>query len=307
MQTGTSNEQVVIPGLRKITFAFDGSENSLQALEAAAIIAKGYGAEVSIAYALQPSSIFSTMHQREEYYTKLESNASKSIEKAMSFLVTNEVVKARSKILHSRGSITESLIDYVSEEKSDLVVCGTRGLGGFDRMLLGSISGQLVSHSPSPVLVVRKPEAAKKMEIKRILVATDGSETASRAMGLAISLAKALGGKLTFVNVVYLPPISYGVDEGIDFNRLMADLREDGEKITKEAIFIAQKMGVEADRKIIDGLRSPSMAITELAEKEKYDLIAVGTRGRGEFKRLILGSVANGVVHYAHCSVLVAR
>lgn len=306
MQTGTLHEQMVIPEIRKVTLALDGSDDSFRALEAAAIIAKGCRSEVSIAYALHPISIFSTQ-QREEYYANLETNANKSIEKAMTVLVANEGVKARSEILRPQGSIAESLLNYISEEKSDLVVCGTRGLGGFERMLLGSVSSQLISHSPSPVLVVRKPEAAKKMEIKRILVATDGSETASRAVGLAISLAKALGGKLTFLNTVYLAPASYEVGDGTAINRVMADLREEAEKITSEAVLIAQKNGVEADRKIIDELRSPVAAITKLAENENYDLIALGTRGLGEFKRFILGSVANGVVHYAHCSVLIAK
>ena len=223
-------------------------------------------------------------------------------------LAANESQKSGSEIIHSRSSsISESLINYIAEEESDLVVAGTRGLGGFKRMLLGSVSSHLVSHSPCPVLVVRKPEGGRKIELKRILVASDGSENASRAVALATSLARAVGGKLTFVNVVYLPPTSYPVDGGAGFDKAMEGLSEDAERITIEAGSFAKRNGVEAVTKIVDEFQSPVVAITKLARKGSYDLIVVGTRGLGGFKKLALGSVASGVVHYAHCSVLVAK
>jgi nucleotide-binding universal stress UspA family protein len=306
-ETGSSYRDTIVPKLQKITLAFDGSANSFEACEAAGIIAKGYGAEVTVVYALPPISIFSTP-LREKYYAKLEDNASVSIGKAASLLTANDGVKVRSNTLHSRGSISETLIRYVTEERSDLVVVGTRGLGGFDRMILGSVSRHLAGHCPSPVMVVRKnQQPEKKLVFKRILVATDGSEIASRAERMATSLAKALGGELTFVNVVYLPPGSYSTDNATVIDELQKDLREDGEKVTARAASFAKENKIKVDTKIMDELQSPVMALTKLAEVENYDLIALGSRGLGGFKELVLGSVASGVVHYAHCSVLVAK
>jgi nucleotide-binding universal stress UspA family protein len=224
-------------------------------------------------------------------------------------LASYEGVSAASEILDPRSlSVSESLVDYVTKEKSELVVCGTRGLGGFERMLLGSVSSNLATYAPSSVMIVRRPKMSQgKIRFSRILVATDGSQSSSKGVGLAIGLAKALSSKLTFVNVVYLPPLSYTLGEGSWFDQAMAEYREEAKKIVNEAVSIAKENGVEADSRVLDELRSPVVAITKLAEEGRYDLITVGTRGLGGFKKLALGSVASGVVHYAHCSVLVAK
>jgi nucleotide-binding universal stress UspA family protein len=301
LQQGTA-----LPKLHKITLAFDGSENSFQACEVAGIIAKGYDAEVTVVYALPQIGIFSAPLQ-DEYYANLENIANKSIEKSKSLLLANEGVKAGSKILHARGSVSESLINYVTEEESDLVVAGTRGLGGFRRMLVGSVSSHLASHSPSPVMVVRKNEQeGKNFKLKKMLVATDGSESALRAEMLSTSLAKALGAKLTVVNVVYIPPTAYPTD-GTSFGKVVHDLKKAGEIVAARAASLAKDNGVEADTRILDEFQSPVVAVTKLAEQNNYDLIVLGTRGLGGFRKLALGSVANGVLHYAHCSVLVTK
>jgi len=290
---------IVIPEIRKITLALDGSESSLQACEAAAIVAKGLKAMVTAVYVLPPRISIRSAPVPDEH-------ARASIERAMSMLTSYEGVSSTSEILDARSlSVSESLIDYITKEKSDLAICGTRGLGGFERMLLGSVSSNLASYSPCPVMVVRRPEGKK--EFRRILVATDGSESASRGVGLAIRLAKALSLRLTFVYVIYLPPVSYTLGEGSWLDQAMAEYREEAKKITVEAKSIAKENGVEADAKVVEELHSPVVAITKLAEEGGYDLITVGTRGLGGFKKLALGSVANGVVHYAHCSVLVAK
>ena len=163
-----------IPKFSKISLAFDGSENSYEACEVASIIAQGYGAEVTVVYALPPIRTLSTP-LRVYYDANLEKNETESIGKVTSSLNMIHGIKARGEILHSKRSISETLINYINEESSDLVVAGTRGLGGFKRMLLGSVSSNLVSHSFSPVMVVRgNRQDGKKVELRRILVATDG-------------------------------------------------------------------------------------------------------------------------------------
>ncbi len=294
--------RIDIPEIRKITLALDGSNSSLRACEATAVVTKAFSARVTAVCVLPKLSSVRKETPPDEFERK-------SLEVAMSMLTSYEGVVASSEILQASSlSVPESLIDYVTKEKSDLVICGHRGLGGFRRLLLGNVSGNLVTHSPVSVMVVRKPEGANgKTEFKRILAATDGSESASKAVGLAIKYAKALSSKLTFANIVYLPPFSYSAGEGSWFDRAMEESRQEGKKAIALAASVAKENGVEAETRLIDDVRSPVAAITRLAEEEGYDLIAVGTRGLGGFKKLALGSVADGVVHYAHCSVLVAK
>ena len=289
-----------IPNIRKITLALDGSESSLFASKVAAFVAKGFKASVTAVCVLPRLSVASE---------EPDETARKSLETAMSMFTSYEGVAANSKILKARSfSISEEIVDYVAKEKSDLVVCGNRGLGGFRRMLLGSVSASLVTHSPSSVMVVRPFGAgSKKQMIGRVLVATDGSEGAAKAVRLSVSLAKALSLKVTFVNVFYFPPMSFAFGGGSWVQQATEESIREGKRVTLEAQTFARSQGLEAETHVIEEMRPPVEALTMFADEEKFDLIAVGTRGLGGFTRLALGSVASGVVHYAHCSVLVAK
>ena len=195
--------KIVFPEIRKVTLVLDGSASSLQACEAAAIVAKGLKATVTAAYVLPPRIGIGLAPPPSEH-------ARASIERAMSLLTSYEGVSATSEILEPHSlSVSESLIEYLAKEKSDLVVCGNKGHGGFERMLLGSFSSTLATHSPCSVMVVRNSKAGEeKIKLCRILVATDGLESASKAAGFAISLTKALSLKLTFINVVFLHTVN---------------------------------------------------------------------------------------------------
>lgn len=301
MQTGDEQQKIVVPEIRNITVGLDGSKWSLDACRATGVLAKALGAKVTAVYVLP--KFISIRRQSEPGEA-----ARASLEEAMSMLSSYEGVIATSEILESRSlSVSEPLIEYLAREKPDLMVCGSRGLGGFERLLLGSVSSDLVAHSPTSVMIVRAPHTAETEtpSFGRILVATDGSEFASKGVGLAIRLAKALPSKLTFVNVVYSPPVAFGAGDWYD--RAIAESRAEGKKVTAAAADFARDSGIVTDTKVIDEMSSPVEAITKLGKVENYNLIILGTRGLGGFERIALGSVASGVVHYANCSVVVAK
>jgi len=292
--------------IQNILVAFDGSENSIEACNVAIILAKGYSSEITVVSAVPPLRLFSRPRSSTDYYDRIEKNARNSIEKAASS-ITSQGVKARYEILRSRSSVPQSINNYAAKTDSDLVIAGTRGHGGFRRMLLGSVSSEIVSHASSPVLVVRKRPDTDKVKLDRILVATDGSKNALKAVEYAVSLAKTLKSELMIVYVIYMSPLDYSTDSTEILGTVLKELREDGEKAVSEAALLAGESAVSAEVKIVDSNRSPVFAITDLADKEKFDLIVVGTRGLGGFRKLVLGSTANGVIHYANCSVLVTR
>jgi len=151
--------------------------------------------------------------------------------------------------------------------------------------------------------------SSKKDEfgIKRILVAVDGSENATRAVKVASTLAKDNNAKLTILHVITIPAVVYSGDVAFPLNKIEVEARRQGEKYVESAQSTARQAGVKAETEIIESIDSPVRGITDYSEKNMIDLIVVGTRGLGGFKRLLLGSVGSGVVHYAHCSVLVVR
>lgn len=289
---------------RKILVAFDGSPSSVAAIDLTAILAKMYKSSVTIAHVLPPMPALSVTRKKE--YENTMENKADILTMKMTSRLQNDGVDAKSKILRSKESIWQSLIDLSSAEKSDLIVAGTRGLGAFRRMVLGSVSTNLVNHAPCPVLVVRKRVYRIEIGLEKILVATDGSKSANTAVETAATLAKNVGAELKIAHIVYIPPYAY-TGGGYALSEIYKDLTEEGKRIVTEAAKLADANGVHADVEVIDNQRSPVQAIVDLAEEEQTDLIVVGTRGLGGLKKVFLGSVANGVVHYAKCSVLVTR
>jgi nucleotide-binding universal stress UspA family protein len=148
----------------------------------------------------------------------------------------------------------------------------------------------------------------ESFEPKRILVPFDGSENSTRAMKVGLSIAKQRGARLTALNAIPAPRF-YGespVATGVSPNYYEV-IEEEGKRIIEEAKKFASTSGISVDGVVIRALSSVVQEIVDYAEKENMDLIVIGTRGLGGFKRLMLGSVSTGVVTHAQCNVLVVR
>jgi nucleotide-binding universal stress UspA family protein len=220
------------------------------------------------------------------------------------------VAVAEKEIPQGRASPVETIVEYAANEGFDLIVMGTRGMGGFKRAALGSVSSAVTSHAPCSTLVVRQAKATKET-IRRILVAVDGSENAQRALEAAVDMAKRLKAVLLIAHVVFVPALSWTL--GLPGVMVPADkIEDDAEKAGRQLLAKAVKFAKEAgianpQEEILTKLASPAMGIVELAKKGDADLVVVGTKGLGGFKRLLIGSVANSVLHYAERSVLVVK
>lgn len=143
---------------------------------------------------------------------------------------------------------------------------------------------------------------------KRILVPVDGSETARKASEQACALAKEQHAMLRFVHVVDESPIGnfQGLEQ--DFAAFLDALRESGRDILMQAKDEAAKAGVDAETKLLEVIWGrPAVLIVNEAKAWPADLIIMGTHGRSGFDRLLMGSVAEGVVRTATVPVLLIR
>jgi nucleotide-binding universal stress UspA family protein len=142
----------------------------------------------------------------------------------------------------------------------------------------------------------------------RIVVGTDGSETAKEAVHHAIDLAKQVGATLDVVSAYEPVPPSRLREER---QQVPQDLehtvspREDVDATLADAVKEIEASGVEVKTFARQG--DPADAIIDVAEEEKADLIIVGNKGMTGAKRFLLGSVPNKVSHHAPCSVLIVR
>ena len=143
---------------------------------------------------------------------------------------------------------------------------------------------------------------------KRIVVGTDGSETAAQAVAQAIELAKAFGAELSIVSAY--APISGRRVKG-EASGAPADVayeigpREDVNLILDAAAAEVKAAGIEVKTHPVEG--DPADAILNVAEETKADLIVVGNKGMTGARRYLLGSVPNNVSHHAPCSVIIVR
>jgi len=137
-------------------------------------------------------------------------------------------------------------------------------------------------------------------EIKHILVALDISGASKRGLDTAIFLAKLTDAKITCVTVLVVYPTL--VTTVINYKKFLTEKAEAMLESTKK---YCEKQEIQFVSKVLQG--SPSSEITKFAEKQKADLIIIGSNGLGGIKGKILGSVVNSVVHKSKVSVLVIK
>jgi nucleotide-binding universal stress UspA family protein len=148
--------------------------------------------------------------------------------------------------------------------------------------------------------------------ISKIMIGIDGSGESVNAAGYAIAIAKRHNAELIAVNVL-TSDIGYaysspGVESPPLTIREIILLAEDEVKKWLDDIKEkADKSGIQFKSEIIMAKRSAVSTMLDYAEEQKIDLIVVGTRGRSGIKKMLLGSVASGLVTYAACPVLVVK
>ncbi|MEG3637218.1 universal stress protein [Micromonospora palythoicola] len=172
--------------------------------------------------------------------------------------------------------------------RAELVVVGSRGLGGFAGLLLGSVGTQVAAHGHCPVLVIRPPDRPLPTE-GPVLVGVDGSESAELAVGYGAEEAGRRGGTLVLLHVA---------DDGDDTGEAEALLATAG------AAARGSRPGLTVRERLIVAPKADQALIEATGDAA---LVVAGSRGRGGFAGLLLGSVSQTLVHHARCPVLIAH
>jgi nucleotide-binding universal stress UspA family protein len=156
-----------------------------------------------------------------------------------------------------------------------------------------------------PLMAAATSAAVKSpFKLKRILVPTDFSDCAKKALRYAIPLAKEHQAAIT---LLYVVPANYALGEygGIDYASLETEMRASGDKQLAQLAVDEVRGEIATDTIIRTG--SPAFEIIELAKSLPADLIVISTHGHTGLKHVVLGSVAEHVVRRAPCPVLVVR
>jgi nucleotide-binding universal stress UspA family protein len=139
---------------------------------------------------------------------------------------------------------------------------------------------------------------------RKILIPTDGSDYSVRAAEYGVSVAKLLGAEVTAVYVIDTFVLDQ-IAKVSERDSLERELKADGERYVKYIVGVAQKEGLKASSMLAKG--RPFEQIVHLAKGLKMDLIVMGTYGRRGAERILIGSVAERVIEYASCPVLIVK
>jgi len=190
-------------------------------------------------------------------------------------------------------------------ETAQLVVLGSRGLGGFRGLLAGSVSVALSAHAHCPVVVVHSPGGdGTPPENGPVVVGVDGSPLSDTAIEFAFAAAAGRGVPLVAVHSWLDVDISAswaGLPNTIDWEWVAA---EETRRLDEVLAPWTEKFPNVAVRKIVERDR-PERALLKAAAGAQ--LVVVGSRGRGALTGLGLGSVSQSLLHHAECPVAVAR
>ena len=288
--------------IERILCPIDFSEFSVAAYEYASSLAQRYGAKLFVQHVVEmwrhPSAYFSV---RVDLYAEfLQLFLTRAEEELQTFVRSHAQNGVRPETVIREGLATDSILSLADEQKISLIVMGTHGRRGFDRLMLGSVTERVLREAHCPVLAVRKPPrnfvasatAGHSIELRRILFCTDFSDYSNQALDYALSLAAEHNSDLTLVHVLEDIPKSTRVKETIaKANEVL------GRLIPPEA---------KKSHRIVTTVRTGRayQEIVQLASEMDADLVIVAVRGRNALDLVVFGSTTYRVIQLGTFPVL---
>jgi nucleotide-binding universal stress UspA family protein len=142
-----------------------------------------------------------------------------------------------------------------------------------------------------------------KKKVTKILVPLDGSKNSKRGLEMAISVARQFGATVTGVYSIYAPPHS----EFRGIGSVRESSNKDVEKFLNDAKVLSAQNGIVFKEKLMRGDIGYNIIKLAHNKKEKFNLIVMGSRGRGSMKEMFFGSVSNYVIHASKIPVLLVK
>ena len=282
--------------LKNILFATDFSPAADLAAPIAVQLVQRYGAKVYGVhvnrfddYTAAAPNAWAAMAEAAERESKLQAQR-----------LSNQLEGVEHEALIGEGNTWEVISDLIEKKEIDLVVLGTRGRTGFEKVLLGSVAERILRQSPCPVLTVGphvNPWSEEYAKMREILYATDLATDTPVAAPYAISLAQENQAHLVLLHVIEGPKAGDLVD-----SPQVVDLKE-----RKLQQLVTEQAGMWCESTCIVEQGPAAEKILDVSKRRHTDLIVLGARQTKSFvTRLSLGTV-HKVVSQATCPVLTVR
>lgn len=185
---------------------------------------------------------------------------------------------------------------------AQLAVLGSRGLGEFHDLAAGSVSAHVATHASCPVVVV--PPRWESETATGVVVGVDGSAISTAAVDFAFEQAEARNTTLTAV-LAWHDPVRTGPGDLLPLVYDLDALEQESAAVLAEAVagHTTKYPDVRVEQELVRGHADDVL----IDAGRSAELLVVGSRGRGAFRGLLLGSTSRSLVHYAPCPVAVVR
>lgn len=287
--------------IERILCPSDFSDFSERAYDYGLSLARHYNAELYLMHVVRPVIIgypeYAIPDSVNEFYGELREHAEEQLKE---FAKVHAAGGVRARIAVEEGVVTESILGFARENSVDMIVMGTHGRRGFQRLTLGSVTERVLRKALCPVLAVRRPvhdfvepgSEEEPVHLRKVLFCSDFSKCSERALEYALSLAMEYKSELSLLHV--LEHTVAPAERDAENDRI---LRRLGEHVPEAARSCCQiKPLVRAGR--------PYEEIIKVAEQEQTDLVVVGVRGRNVLDLALFGSTTHRVLQLGPCPVL---
>lgn len=295
--------------INRILCPVDFSGHSRLALDYATVLARWYEAEVVALHVYSVAMVPATIGAMPAMTSVGVPLTREEIERDLEVFVRPvQAADVRTTTTVTTGGPAHAILETADRIQASLIVMGTHGASGFERMVLGSVTEKVLRKAKSPVLVVPRHADAPggpKSLFHRILCAIDFSPCSTKAIGYGLSLAEESGGTLTFLHVI----------EGLDHEPLAnahfnvpeyrQHLMDDAERRLRKLVPAETRTWCECRTVVRAG--KAYREILDTARTIDADLILLGVRGRNAVDLALFGSTTNQVVRSAECPVLTVR
>ena len=342
--------------LQTIVTPIDGSAHAQLALELASTLAAKYDARlilinVAVGDENVPEDVYNTasrklmdeerdgkdtgVPQHKSHYLRVLGCLGKSLLADARQLAEKLGVK-QVETVTVLGGAGEQIIQHAKQSSADLIVMGSRGFSELKGLVLGSVSQKVLQMATCSCLTVHQGRGeGGQVGIERILVPTDGSEIADRAVEFAADIAGKIGAKMVLEYVMWRGPLLEQLRAAIDMQALSPKARDEldpakhpiaeratsaffppvvsketlqeiGQQILDRNRRVAEEKNVtDVELVLLDG--DPARKIVQVAKNKEADLIVMGSRGLGAAESMLYGSVSYKVSQAAPVSCMVVR
>jgi len=292
----------------RIVIAVDGSDEARQAARRGLQLAQVFDAAVDV---------LSVVEQKALRLTETSAEKAQLRERGVAVLSGIEGLASEfgqtvtTTLLEGKPAVRIS--EYADEQDADLIVVGRQGLTGLGRRLLGGVTERVLHRSDVPVLVIsgRDSEGDIEADYPRVLITTDGSENAEVAIPHGTAIAQRYGSDVHVLNVVDIQAaggaFNVGGLEKEFLERLDARGQEAVDSVANKIEESAPGITVETTVERTASFEGAAAGVREYIEENGIDLVIMGSHGRSNLKRQLLGSVASTVLRTVDVPVLVVK